>query len=141
LYSATSCLPVGGAQLGIEAEAIILLGDLQRFLEAAVIEPEHDVRIHLDEAAIAVPGEAIIARGGGEADHRRVVEAEVEDGVHHARHRHARAGADRDEQRIGGVAELLAVTPSIWAMPVATSALRLSGKVSPRRNRVRRRGY
>ena len=38
----------------------------------------------------------------------RVVEAQVQDGVHHAGHGELRAGADRDEQRVGGVAELLA---------------------------------
>ena len=101
-------LPVGGLQLGVEMDALVLLGDLQRLLEGAVIEAEDDIGIHLDEAAIAVPGEAGVARRGGEAAHGLVVEAEVEDGVHHPRHRHARARADRDEQRIGGVAEALA---------------------------------
>ena len=38
----------------------------------------------------------------------RVVQAEVEDGVQHPRHRLARAGAHRDEQRVLGVAEPLA---------------------------------
>ncbi len=37
-----------------------------------------------------------------------VVEAEVEDGVHHAGHGGARARAHGDEQRIAHVAELLA---------------------------------
>jgi hypothetical protein len=41
-----------------------------------------------------------------------VVEAEVEDGVHHPRHRWHRP--DTDEQRIGGIAEfLLPVTPDM----------------------------
>ena len=93
-------LEIVGGQLGIEREAVILLGDLQRFLERAVIEFEYDVGVHLDEAAVAVPGEAFVARLGRQPFDGRVVEAEVEDGVHHAGHRHARAGADRDEQRI-----------------------------------------
>ena len=37
-----------------------------------------------------------------------MVEADVEDGVHHARHRELGAGAARDEQRVGGITELLA---------------------------------
>jgi hypothetical protein len=89
-------------------DALVLLGDLERLLEGAVVEAEDDVGIHLDEAAIAVPGEARIAGDGGEARDGGIVEAEVEDGVHHPRHRHPGAGADRDEQRIGGVAEALA---------------------------------
>ena len=39
---------------------------------------------------------------------RLVVEAEVEDRVHHARHRIARAGADGEEERVGQAAEALA---------------------------------
>jgi hypothetical protein len=39
---------------------------------------------------------------------RRVVEAEVEDGVHHAGHRRAGAGADGEEQGIVRIAELRA---------------------------------
>ena len=78
---------------------------LQDVLEHAVIDAEHHVGIHLDEAAVAVVGEARIARAGGEALHGRVVEAEIENGVHHAGHGGARAGAHGDEQRIGGIAE------------------------------------
>ncbi len=89
-------------------DALVLLGDLQRFLEHVVLQAEDDVRIHLDEAAVAVPGEARVAGDCGEALDRRVVEAEVEDGVHHPRHGDAGAGADRDEQGIGRVAEALA---------------------------------
>jgi len=89
-------------------EAAILLGDLQRFLEAAVIELEHHVGIHLDEAAIAVPGEAGVAADRGKAFDGDVIEAEVEHRVHHAGHRGAGARTDRYEQRIGGIAEPLA---------------------------------
>ncbi len=72
-----------------------------------MIEFEHDVGIHLDEAAIAVPRKARVAADRREANHGFVVEAKVEDGVHHPRHRHPRAGADRDEQRVRRVAETL----------------------------------
>ena len=51
-------LPVGRLELGVEMDALVLLGDLERLLERAVIEAQDDVGIHLDEAAIAVPGEA-----------------------------------------------------------------------------------
>ena len=100
-------LPVLGRHLGIEGEAVILLGDLQRFLEGAVIQLQDDIGIHLDEAAIAVPGETLIARLLRQPLDRLVVEAEVQHRVHHARHRHARARADRDQQRVFGIAEAL----------------------------------
>ncbi len=72
------------------------------------LEPEHDVAVHGDEAAVAVVREARVA---GQCDHALdgdVVEAEVQHGVHHARHRRAGAGADRHEQRPGGIAEAAA---------------------------------
>ena len=69
---------------------------------------EHDVGIHLDEAAIAVEREAAVAGEFGEAFGGLVVEAEIEDGVHHAGHGGAAARADGDQQRIGRVAEFLA---------------------------------
>jgi hypothetical protein len=101
-------LEIGGVEIGVEVDALVLLGDLQRVFEQAVIKAEDDVGIHLDEAAIAVPGEAGVAAHCGEALDRAVVEAEVEDGVHHAGHGDAGAGADRDQERIGGVAEAFA---------------------------------
>ena len=69
-----------------------------------MLDAEHDASVHLDEAAIGIPGEARIG-GLRERQHRLVVQAEVEDRVHHARHRRARAGAHRHEQRLAPVAE------------------------------------
>jgi len=60
----------------------------------------HDhVAIHLDETAVAIPGKALILGGGGQRFDGVVVEAEVEDGVHHAWHGIARAGAHGHQQR------------------------------------------
>ena len=73
-----------------------------------LLHAEHDVAVHLHEAAVAVPREARVAGLGRQRLDGLIVEAEVEDRVHHARHRVARAGAHRDEQRVLQVAELLA---------------------------------
>ena len=73
-----------------------------------MLEAEHHVGIHGDEAAIAVIGEAAIAGHFRQRLDRLVVEAEIEHGIHHARHRGAAAGAHRDQQRIFGIAERLA---------------------------------
>ena len=72
------------------------------------LEAEHDVAVHLHEAAVAVPGEALVAGLLDQALTVVVVQADVEDGVHHAGHRDAGAGAAGDEQRVLGVAELAA---------------------------------
>ena len=69
----------------------------------------HDhVAVHLDEAAVAIPGEAGIVAGLFQGDDGLVVEAEVEDGVHHARHGIARAGTDGDQEGLFDVAETFA---------------------------------
>ena len=70
-----------------------------------MVHTENNVGVHLDEAAIAVVGKARVARTGCETFDGAVVEAQVEDRVHHAGHGRARARTDRDEQRICRVAE------------------------------------
>ena len=105
----------------LDEVAVLLLGEVgvvldagrhplrrQDLLELGVAHPEYDVAIHLDEAAIGVVREARLAARLREAVHRAVVEAEVEDRLHHPRHRERGAAADRDEQRIGRIAEPLA---------------------------------
>jgi hypothetical protein len=69
----------------------------------------HDhVAEHVEEAAVAVPAGAGIVGLGDEAEHRLVVHAEVQHGVHHAGHGDGGAGAHGDQQRVLGVAQLLA---------------------------------
>ena len=68
-----------------------------------------------------------------EALHRVVVEAEVEDGVHHPGHRERRTRTHRHEQRVVGVAEPLAhLRPRAPRARRATSSIRPSGSASPR---------
>ena len=54
-------LPVFGREVGIEIVAVLVLIVLQKFLEVVIFHIEHDARVHLDEAAIAVIGEALVA--------------------------------------------------------------------------------
>ena len=78
-------------------------------LARALLHTQHHVAIHLNEAAIAVPGETLVVRGFDEREHGFVVQAEIQNGVHHPRHRIARAGTHRHEERHAfGVAELRA---------------------------------
>ncbi len=101
-------LEVGGGELGILVDAALLLHLLQEVLEDVAVETEDDVGIHLDEAPVGVVGETLVAALGDHPLHGLVVETEVEDGVHHPRHRGSGAGAHRDQQRVLGVAEGLA---------------------------------
>ena len=99
-------LPVGGGECRIFRDAGVDLGGFDDLFEAMMVDAEHDGAVHLDEAAVAVPGEAGVAAGGFEAADGVVVEAEVEDRVHHAGHGDAGAGADGDEKGLLLVAEL-----------------------------------
>ena len=100
-------LPVFSFHVSIKEIALVFLGDLQRFLKRAVIEPEHDIGVHLNEAPIAVPCEPGITANRGQPLDSRVIDPKIEDGVHHAGHRHASARPDRYQQRIGGIAKPL----------------------------------
>ena len=96
---------VVGAEFGVEVVAMLPLDLVQLVLEQVVVDAEHHVAVHLDEAAVAVVGEAGIAGALRQPFDRAIVEAEIEHGVHHARHRDRRARAHRDQQRPLGIAE------------------------------------
>jgi hypothetical protein len=101
-------LQVVGGQLGVDRDLLGRLRLLQGVLEEVAVDAEDGLAEHLDEAAVGVPGEPLVAGLRGQAPHRGVGEADVEDGVHHAGHGELGAGADRDEQRVVGLAEPLA---------------------------------
>lgn len=101
-------LQVLGRKLGVDANAGDQAGLGQGILEQVGIDTHDDVGEHLDKATIAVPGKARVLRLGDKALNGVVVEAQVEDRVHHAGHRERSARAHRHEQRVTGVAELLA---------------------------------
>jgi hypothetical protein len=99
---------VVGGELGVVLHARLGLALLDRGLDLLPGHPAADVPEHLHEAAVGVPGEALVLGLPGEALDGLVVQAEVQDRVHHAWHRLPRAAADTDEQRVVGVAQLLA---------------------------------
>ena len=101
-------LQVFGGELGVGRDAALLAQVLERVVEALAVDVHHDLAEHLHEAAVGVPREARVVGLLREAADRHVVHAEVEDGVHHARHRERGTRAHRHQQRVGAVAELLA---------------------------------
>ena len=62
LILANQCLPIISLHLNIGKKAVVFLDDFQCILEQMVVEPQHHIGIHLDEPAIAVPGEPCVAR-------------------------------------------------------------------------------
>ena len=102
-------LEVVDRQVGVGgAVAVELLARLERLVEPRAVHVHDDPAEHLDEPAIRVPAEPLVARERDQALQRLLVEAEVEDRVHHPGHRELGARADGDEQRVLRVAEALA---------------------------------
>ena len=97
-----------GGKIDVERDALLLLHLVDEFFKILLADLHDDVGEHLDETAVAVPRPAGILRLLGERLDHFLVEAEVENRVHHAGHRRARAGTDGNEKRIVAVAELLA---------------------------------
>ena len=94
-------------QVDIALDAAALLVLFQDLLERLLREIEHHAAVHLDEAAVGVPREARVAAQAGEPLHGHIVQAQVQDRLHHPRHRHRGAGADRHQQRVVAVAQVL----------------------------------
>ena len=100
------------ADLGVGLDALFLLQLGQQFLEMFPAQAHHDVGEHGHEAAVGIVGKPLVVRQFRQADPRLLVEAQVEDGIHHPRHGDPRARADGDEERILRVAEVPA-SPSL----------------------------
>ena len=64
-------------------------------------------RIHLHEAAIGVVSESFVPGYGGETFDGAVVQAEIENGLHHSRHGAGGTGAHADEERVFRISEFL----------------------------------
>ena len=58
LEQAGDALQVVGVQIGVQLDALGVFLVVQDFLESGMLHAQHHVGIHLDEAAIAVIGEA-----------------------------------------------------------------------------------
>ena len=66
---------------------------------------QHHVAIHLHETTVRVPCKACIARLARQAFHHFVIQAKIQDSVHHARHGSARTRTYGNQQRILHITE------------------------------------
>ena len=85
-----------------------VLGRVERVLEVLAVDAEHRLAEHLDQAAVGVEREPLVAGLRGQPAHRLVVQPDVQDGLHHPGHRELRARAHRHQQRVVGLAQPLA---------------------------------
>ena len=70
------------------------------FFFVSRLHSHHHIAIHLYETSIAVPGETGISGNFREALDCLVIESQVKNGIHHARHGISGARSDRNQQRI-----------------------------------------
>jgi len=84
LVAADQVDPIVAGEVGVERVALAVLEGIENVLEVGMLEAEHHVGIHGDEAAVAVIGEAAIAGHLGQRFDGGVVEPEIEHGIHHA---------------------------------------------------------
>jgi hypothetical protein len=92
-------------EVGVGGDAGVVLGVGQQVLELLGRHAAHGATVHLDQPPVGVPGGPGVARHDRQRLDRDVVEADVEDRLHHAGHREPGAGADGEQQRVDRVAE------------------------------------
>ena len=83
---------VVGIQFSVEFNSFFRFQHVDDDLEGVVVffgnwlESHYDIAVHLYKAAVRVPGETLVSRFAGQSFHSLVVDAKIENGIHHARH-------------------------------------------------------
>ena len=97
------------AQLAeVQLALVTALGDALQFVfEQRCRQARHHFAIAGDQAAVGVPDQARIAGLAQQAGQGGIAQADVQQGFHHARHGNRCAGADRHDQRLARIAQLL----------------------------------
>ena len=80
---------------------------LENAVKESLAHFHNNIREHLNETAIRIIGKTGIAGLLSETLDRNIVQAQVQDRIHHTGHGCTRAGTDRNQKGILGVAELL----------------------------------
>ena len=119
-------------QFVVELDLLALLDGVEDVLELLLGNIQNHVAEHLDQAAVGVIGKARIVAALGQRFHGLVVQAEVQNRVHHAGHGELCARADRDQQRIFARAQLLALQLFQPLPALRASRRRSAGLTVPR---------
>ena len=97
-----------GLQIDVLPGAIARLDHRHRRVKMLVANAQRDLAEQLDKTAPGIVAKARVAGLRNQALERALIQPQVEDGVHHARHRHGGTGAHRHQQRLVGAAKGLA---------------------------------
>jgi hypothetical protein len=93
------------ALVALAALATLAAHGLEVGVEMLRVDPGDHLAIAGDQAPVGIPGQARMAADAQQAGQRGLGEADVEQGLHHPRHRHRRTRAHRQQQRMARVAE------------------------------------
>ncbi len=94
-----------GIEIGVVRRAFFVFRRFQNVFEVVFVDFHDDIGEHLDEATIRVVSKTRIVGQFREAFDGDVIQAEVQNRVHHSGHRNACAGANGNEERICVVAK------------------------------------
>ena len=108
LEGVDEALEVLGGQLGVALHAALGLEVVEGVGEEVAVDIEDGLAEHLDEAAVGVPREALVTANGSKAENGLIVEADVQDGFHHAGHGELRTASHGDEERVGRITQAAA---------------------------------
>ena len=76
------------------------------FLFVGRLQTQHHVAIHLHETAVGVPSKSLVARLGNQTCQGFFIQTNVQNRIHHTRHRVAGTGSARNQKWIHRVAKL-----------------------------------
>ena len=96
------------AQVGVFLGAALLFEVFQGMFEDFAVDAHDNVAEHADEAAVRIQTQAFVAGLANQPTDGLFVEAQVQDGIHHAGHRHGRTAAYAEQQWVFRIAELRA---------------------------------
>ena len=89
----TDFLQISGGERHIDFHPGAALDCFEMLIEEMIVDAQRDLAKQLDETAISVIAETLVTRELDQPIQGGFVQAQVEDGVHHARHRHCGTGA------------------------------------------------
>src|SRR5947209_14933668 len=92
-------LKIGCSEVSIKLYALFFLLAVKDFFKSVLGNLKDNASKHLDQAPIGVIGKTVIAYLLRQDLHALIIQAEVEDGVHHAGHREFSAVTYADQQR------------------------------------------
>ena len=120
-------LQVVRAEFDVLRDPLLLFHLIDELFKIFFTDFHNDVGEHLNKSAVAVPRPTGIVRLCGDRIDDRLVQTEVQNGVHHAGHGSARSRTDGDEKRVLFVAELF--TRDFFHLVDVGHDLRLNGVV------------